>query len=505
MKKVFFISLILLFVLNIKSQPLSRFYNNINGNEFGSNVVIKDENRYLITTFGICDPGTGNSKKCRTFLALNSKDEIVKVRKFINWFKFAESVNLQITNDTIYAFGINEEIWGEKTSWNIYKTNFRGDSLDFFTYEEFDDVVVFPVAMQIKGDYIYLLGRHYNWWTYRQDYIVIVKIDKHGKKIKEIKYGEGHKVLNMAFSMIKTIDGDFMVSGWIINSDYKEFIRPFIVKFDENLNLLEEKKLGTYWQSGINFPYLTGLLDRGVVVTNGFYVPDRIDELGVEYKKYELYPATIHKFDKGGNPIWSDTLWTLIERGTVGARKRIKKLITAKNGDVIGCGYYRDVDQKRWGYLIRINSTDGDIKWEKKYEESRYPNAKSIFWDVKEAENGDIVVTGEMDSNEGWGGDDSYTWLLRVDSMGCFEPGCEKIDTVQLIYTESDYISGTSEVISDYSYGEGIVVYPNPATSLIYVDFNVIDNRTLPMSLRSAFRRIRGARRYGPMQGCFRL
>ena len=109
-------------------------------------------------------------------------------------------------------------------------------------------------------------------------------------------------------------------------------------------------------------------------------------------------------------------------------------------------------------------SADGRLLWEKIYKDVNYEFDISLFLDVKEAENGDLVCTGELwDINGAWN-DATYTWLVRVDSMGCFEPGCCPIDTIQMIYVDKKYIPDSVDK-KNYS----IIIYPNPADDMITI------------------------------------
>jgi len=75
---------------------------------------------------------------------------------------------------------------------------------------------------------------------------------------------------------------------------------------------------------------------------------------------------------------------------------------------------------------------------------------------------------------------ESFEWVVRLDSMGCFEPGCGVSDSLQVIHVRSGFMTKTKEVISDYTYSEGMILYPNPCTDYIKVkvlkDFHTISS-----------------------------
>ena len=487
MKNVFTLWIILLF-LGVKSYaqstPKSILYDLINGNEYGAKLLL-DKKGYFLLTNGICDPGTGNSKGCTSTLSLGKDGAVLNFHTFINWFKFASVKALHKVNDTIVVLGEDSTISPNK--WNVYKTNFEGDSIDLIKFGVDPDVNAYTEAYQIKADYLYLLGRTFYPGKYD---IIVLKIDKKGKKIKENRFYDiaKPKNSNTVFDMVKTTDGNFVLAGRFIRKHGHRNIQSFIIKFDENLDTIWTKKFNSVSLIS-NEPYLTALDDGSVVVSWGLYVPDMEDKFIEKHIIYEQYPSIIYNVDKDGNMVWSDTLWARFSKGFVGPKKRILKMITAKNGDIIGCGKYFDHTQRRyWGYMFRY-SAEGKKLWEKRYEDIKYPSCNSIFFDLREAENGDIVCTGEMNTKVGWGNNNNYIWLLRVDSTGCYSQGCESIvprrDTVQTISVDSDFTVGIEEPNNEFATNEKkIKIYPNPANDYIDIELeNFKENNNISLKI----------------------
>lgn len=107
---------------------------------------------------------------------------------------------------------------------------------------------------------------------------------------------------------------------------------------------------------------------------------------------------------------------------------------------------------------------DGRLKWEHYYNDLTYSfkGFGSYFNDAKEADNNDIIVTGSIDdANNENGNDRQYTWLVRLDSMGCFMPGC-RTDTLSEVFTIK-----TEEILINLS--KNIVIYPNPSSDVINI------------------------------------
>ena len=455
---------------NISSQALSRVYNLINGNEYGTETLVDDKG-YFVLTNGICDPGTGESKACTSILSLKKSGEVINQFIFKNRLRFCANTPIQVINDTIYIFGYNEFIvpW----EWIIYKTNMNGDSLGKISYNNFPEAKVAGRGIVNKEEFLYLGGQTWDtgWSTKLQ--IMVVKMDKKGNVVKEERF------LNVTKSkydyqmhdIVALDDGNFVLLYTYV---FESGRIPGIIKFDENLNYIWHREFN-HNDSYQHFPGITAL-DSGTVLFNWeVYTPDLIDELGEEYKKYGRYPKTLYKIDKDGNTVWADTMWTLIPEGVFHApRGDIYMMQQTKDGDIIGAGKYKKYELlpiNNWAWIFKY-SKDGELLWEKIYEDQNINENYSKFYDIMEAQNGDIVCTGQMTDDDVWGGNADYTWVLRVDSDGCFEPGCGVADSVQLVYTYSDLVTGTNEVESDYSYQNDIKIYPNPSSTEINVELS---------------------------------
>jgi len=107
---------------------------------------------------------------------------------------------------------------------------------------------------------------------------------------------------------------------------------------------------------------------------------------------------------------------------------RLRRLITASNGDIIGCGIQsvEGDDGGEFGWLFRLTQ-QGELLWKRAYrpDQSVPVNIISELNDVVETPDGGIAAIGTMmDSlpdGSGWGLD---VWLLKVAADGCFTPGC---------------------------------------------------------------------------------
>lgn len=102
---------------------------------------------------------------------------------------------------------------------------------------------------------------------------------------------------------------------------------------------------------------------------------------------------------------------------------RIAKEITP-NGDLIACGL-GSIGSEHYGNLLRTTST-GDSLWLRyyQYSDSQVSNIRGIFYDAVPTPDGGFVAVGMVYPSAGFSQD---LWVVKVDSMGCLEPGCHLI------------------------------------------------------------------------------
>jgi len=474
MKKILiivFVSLLSLIEVFSQNTQFSYVYNIINGNEYGTRLLSVEEG-YFLLSIGICDPNTTSDKKCCTTISINHQGEIEKTKTFVDRYKFAPSRSLHKVKDTVFIFGTN--FWKTPYEWKVYETNFEGDSLGGFMFSDFTEDHVRGSVMDIKDNFIYLVGETFYHKKPQEADLVVLKLDKLGNKIKEERFlnitPRDHP--NFVWDFVKTEDGNF-----ILAFDYLDHDKVAnIIKFDENLETIWTKRFNPFdW--AYNLPDLCATKDSGFVFTWGIYTVDIRKKMGLDSKFGEgkgTRPTTVFKIDKDGNIEWSDTLWTDRIYHTA-PRMDILEIIEAKNGDIIAVGDYHDYEQKTEdGWICRYNS-QGELLWQKVYRDKLFTTKQTAFLDVQEQDNGDITVVGRFYNKDGEFNDEVYTWLLRLDNLGCYEPGCGTLDTIQIVYTSTDYITSTNEVISDYSLNEGILLYPNPVKNklnVILTEFN---------------------------------
>ncbi len=473
--RLLIIQLVILYSCNILAQSYGRVYNIIGGNEYIFELLFKD-NKFFLLCKGIWDPQNQVSKYCDYITILDKNRDIKYTKYYLNSNWLAAHGALLDINDTLYVLGYNA--WDTLGRWQVYKTNLQGDSIDYFTFHF--PIQTYARGMLTKDDYLYILGNTFVFNDKNDAEMVVIKSDKKGKIIKEERFKDvalpGNDI--SVHGVARSPDGNFVAVFTALNHDG---FRAILFKFDEDLNVLWQRVFNTC-SDFYNYPDVTVGKNGNIFLTWSLDTETMLDkgEIGwAKFRKYSTWPVTLYGLTGDGDIMWSDTLWTLRSKGkTFGPQYNTFKLKEAKNGDYLAAGLYHELkDRKAWALLMRY-SPEGKLLWQKIYEDKNFDCKYNDFFDIQEEDNGDIICGGELWDRNGEWNNAEHMWLIRVDSMGCFEPGCGTKDTLHLILTESDYVTSTGEVIKDYSYDEGIVVFPNPASTYINVELPGIAKAT---------------------------
>lgn len=420
--KSFNILIISIFLINtfsvISQTTFSKTFDFYNDREKGEYLLLKDKKYYIGAHF--LDRNLGHRTE-RSYLV--EIDSSLNVNRLITLKKRCEITGVMTHDDTIYVLGMD---WSQLPyRWNVFKFGKGLDSLEMLTYNNFIEDITFPASIQVKEDY-YFIGS-----TSHHGTIFVVKSDKKGNKIKEEKFSEyiyRPQNFHLFRDFKQTSDGHLVFAEWHrIDSTSNHQIG--IIKFDDNMNVLWAKNLIElgHIEGGVTLPHLTLTDDDGMVITTGMEMRDSIRKNPDKYKGWNRYGILFQKLDSAGNIVWESISHNKAISGNflgLGHSEYVRSLITARNGDIIAAGWnnhsYYEPGVKGW--LCRYSS-DGKMKWKHYYVDPVYSYYAKLY-DVKEAENGDIVCTGQIDGDK-LNHYDTKTWLLRVDTNGCVTPGCE--------------------------------------------------------------------------------
>lgn len=445
----------------------SKVIDGVNGNEYGIELEYY-RGDYFTVSKGVIIDTVLNKSNTHDFLLVNDS-----LLNRINKFKirhYFKSHQLLIENDTLYLQGTDHSEHILKSKWNMYKFSIDGDSLDLLEYNDFDSRVGWYKTF-IKNNYIYSGGKDEKNSLGGAE-ILILKMDKRGNFIRENRFFEfaNPEYLNVFGDLTLTVDGNLALSNAYFGVPFDIFTHIGVCKFDENLDTIWTKYFHKS-RDGLFFnekhPKITSTLDSGLIIGTAMNINDSIDGFYSKeyYEDMVEAPLLFYKLDKDGNIEWTDTIFDYREPGKgAGPMKVILNMITASNGDIIGVGEYSNLydDPEKQAWVFRY-SPDGKLKWQHTYIDREYTTESSLFFDVREAENGDIICFGGLktDSIGEWY-NTQYSWLLRVDSNGCYTPGCALADTLTKVLTDI-------EDLTKDGLARRIEIYPNPANDYINV------------------------------------
>lgn len=258
------------------------------------------------------------------------------------------------------------------------------------------------------------------WWSVSSK-IRIVKTDAFGDVIFnkiipdtfQRSSGHGH--------LAPTEDGNFLLSsqvkGYYYHPQYGTYLYNTILhKIDSNANPIWSRMVN-YAKSLMQQPVMTTLEGGGgaVMWAKDTFVPD--PTIAFSFNILKRYNST-------GSLSWTHE-WNDVAIRSVG------RLITAQNGDILGCGYYSgsSLASKGRGWLFRM-TPEGEVVWERHYTDSlQRPWSPLIeFLDLCELDDGRIAATGivfDLNSDGIW---NPNVALIVVDDQGCLDPGCSGYD-----------------------------------------------------------------------------
>jgi len=135
------------------------------------------------------------------------------------------------------------------------------------------------------------------------------------------------------------------------------------------------------------------------------------------------YLAKLDRTD--GTIIWSNTYGTQCQGCVLLVAQEIDP-----GGDLIAVGHTLVPGNSYFGSLLRTTS-EGDSLWMRNYQYSddSVSNKPGLLYDVQPTPDGGFIAVGVALAVSGVYSQD--VWVIKTDSMGCIEPGCDVITGMQ--------------------------------------------------------------------------
>lgn len=136
---------------------------------------------------------------------------------------------------------------------------------------------------------------------------------------------------------------------------------------------------------------------------------------------------------------------------------------TNHKGNIVGCGNTLAYDLPGiplLPWIFEIDGTTGEILWERFVlslpDMPNYEGLSSLEF-VRPTKDGGYILTGRLQTKPP--GADVYAWLLKIDSAGCLQPGCDSL-LVTVPVTEPK---------EETAKAKNLRVQPNPADAILTV------------------------------------
>jgi hypothetical protein len=166
------------------------------------------------------------------------------------------------------------------------------------------------------------------------------------------------------------------------------------------------------------------------------------------------------KYDQNGDTIWERMY------GSSYQINMLRNIITLHDGSFLAVGYANSdtVSGPMQGWLFKINQY-GDSIWYRDYRHYQESGILDYLYDVFETSDHSLIACGVSSRTEPGPDAVQRMWILKLDSAGCTEPGC-------------DPTIGIGEQGSGEAGKQGgLEIWPNPASGIVDCRWPMVDFR----------------------------
>jgi len=238
--------------------------------------------------------------------------------------------------------------------------------------------------------------------------------------------------------------------------------------FDQRVSIAKFSSTGVMeWETSL--PY-SGDWDSGwskiADHPDGGYVGTWPFDSTIFYKA--IVPNVVYKLKPDGELEWERIVWD--------RQFTLYDVFATQDGGVLGCGIAEhwpwaedSVPHYRVPYVVKLDANGNEI-WDRKIIDTIGGSDRIRLYAGVELSNGDIVFTGgSRDPNFGTP-DDPFPgniYAIKLDSNGCFYPGCGEWQNVS--------VPTTSVKTIEKEHAE-VRLFPNPASDYMYLGLAVGDS-----------------------------
>lgn len=344
-----------------------------------------------------------------------------------------------------------------------------------------------------------------------EDKLLFVHLDTMGNLLSRFRYGS--ELENERLYNLHKLEEGFIAIAFLPSET--EYDKPHLIRFSENLEIL--------WEYSYEALFTTSLLllqvhedDEGNLYVAGSTAaggPKRgpmiikLNSQGDELWRFydpklsyscagSIYPTTngnvllrgcLHQSEHNestlywpnpnrivsvtpeGNLAWEKNLWRY-------SRIAWGSCILREDGTYIctGQGHGEEYDEGEFemslgaGYIGCYDS-EFNLLWERFINDERYaPEISHTLNRVVETHNNDLVFTGQAHPELENGNIAGDTWFVRTDSLGCLEPNCGFLQTID---EDGNYssLTATEDIQQNPTNPLSVQISPNPAREQVTV------------------------------------
>jgi hypothetical protein len=271
-------------------------------------------------------------------------------------------------------------------------------------------------------------------------HIWLLKTDSLGNLQWETFIGDGIKYYS-GYSVVQTQDGGFVIGGYNFKIGVNGMGDPLIIKTDSLGN--EEWRINPGNPDIDDNKVMVALAADGNIIAGTNYGTQ-------ESGDNQWMVVKIMKITPNGEVLWD------YNYGEPGYDKFLANTIVLDNGNIITNGGETIFDSgpDRISWILCTDSL-GNQLWYKEYALLQGDYSNNRLYDVKETSDGGLIGCGMVSPIIPDTGTTDI-WVMKMDSLGCVEAGCDTtVDVVEFFE----------------SLGSGFSIYPNPVGEVFTVAF----------------------------------
>lgn len=382
---------------------------------------------YMVVSTLDCETFNGNTCCGITFL-----NEFGDIQWFKEYSFYPNGGNtITVHNNKIYIVGHTNN---ELSQFTLFCLDFDGNVLWNKEYGSFLRRESYPDLILINEEYLLLAGARM-----RSDGVVpdefIVKVDLDGNLFSQSIYGIENDG-SYHGSIRHTLDGQILFTYTYCPESCFHLWKGGVTSVDDEGNEIWYLDLPTSWFPDRPF---TAQIDDSEIVT---YWHSEDQQIG-----NDPTPSAFYFLNMQGEV--QDSL--VLHSSSVNHMLDLEGLI---GRGLVGCGQtFGNNNAGSFAWIVRIGP-DRTVLWNRRYSDTTYAGDPFTFVDIQPTSDNGFIAVGTL-TNEMTGVKESHTWFVKLDSSGCYQPGCG----------ETVYVSTHEE--PKFLKGIGMEIFPNPASDLI--------------------------------------